>query len=42
MNILIVDDEEVLQDILTVLIRREGHTPLVAGTGEAALTILDR
>ena len=42
MNILIVDDEEVLQDILTVLIRKEGHTPLVAGTGEAALTILDR
>ena len=42
MNILIVDDEEVLQDILTVLIRKEGHTPLVAGTGEAALAILDR
>ncbi len=42
MNILIVDDEEVLQDILTVLIRTEGHTPLVAGTGEAALAILDR
>jgi two-component system response regulator PilR (NtrC family) len=42
MNILIVDDEEVLQDILTSLIRREGHTPLSATTGEAGLTILER
>jgi DNA-binding NtrC family response regulator len=42
MNILIVDDEEVLQDVLTVLIRREGHTTLAAPTGEAALEILDR
>jgi DNA-binding NtrC family response regulator len=42
MNILIVDDEEVLQDVLTVLIRREGHTTLSALTGEAALEILER
>jgi DNA-binding NtrC family response regulator len=42
MNILIVDDEEVLQDVLTVLIRREGHTTLAAHTGEAALEILER
>ena len=33
MNILIIDDEEVLQDILTVLIRKEGHTPLSATHG---------
>jgi DNA-binding NtrC family response regulator len=42
MNILIVDDEEVLQDILTVLIRREGHTPLSATTGEDGLAVLER
>jgi two-component system, NtrC family, response regulator PilR len=42
MNILIVDDEEVLQDILTSLIRREGHNPLSAITGEAGLAMLER
>ncbi|HEV8578077.1 MAG TPA: sigma-54 dependent transcriptional regulator [Thermoanaerobaculia bacterium] len=42
MNILIVDDEEVLQDILTALIRKEGHQPLSATTGEAGLALLDR
>src|SRR5262245_19041589 len=42
MNILIIDDEEVLQDILTVLIRKEGHTPLTASTGEEGLAILER
>ena len=42
MNILIIDDEEVLQDILTVLIRKEGHTPLVAATGEEGLAMLER
>jgi DNA-binding NtrC family response regulator len=42
MNILIVDDEEVLQDILTVLIRKEGHTPFNAVTGEDGLAILER
>ena len=39
MNILIVDDEEVLQDVLTTLLRREGHRPLAARTGEEALAI---
>ncbi|HEY0556604.1 MAG TPA: sigma-54 dependent transcriptional regulator, partial [Thermoanaerobaculia bacterium] len=42
MNILIIDDEEVLQDILTVLIRKEGHTPLVASTGEEGMAVLER
>jgi DNA-binding NtrC family response regulator len=42
MNILIIDDEEVLQDILTVLIRKEGHTPITAGTGEEGLAVLER
>ncbi|HVT57815.1 MAG TPA: sigma-54 dependent transcriptional regulator [Thermoanaerobaculia bacterium] len=42
MNILIVDDEEVLQDVLTVLIRKEGHTTLSARSGEAAIELLER
>jgi two-component system, NtrC family, response regulator PilR len=42
MNILVVDDEEVLQDILTSLIRREGHATLSAGSGEEALEVLER
>jgi DNA-binding NtrC family response regulator len=42
MNILIVDDEEVLQDVLTSLIRREGHTTFSATTGEQGLAVLDR
>ena len=42
MNILIVDDEEVLQDVLTVLLRKEGHNTLSAWSGEEALEILER
>ncbi|HVR09092.1 MAG TPA: sigma-54 dependent transcriptional regulator [Thermoanaerobaculia bacterium] len=42
MNILIVDDEDVLQDVLTVLLRREGHSTLSARSGEAALDMLER
>ena len=42
MNVLVVDDEEVLQDVLTTLVRREGHRPLTAKTGEDALTVLER
>jgi DNA-binding NtrC family response regulator len=42
MTILIVDDEEVLQDVLTQLVRREGHSTLSARSGEEALEILER
>jgi two-component system response regulator PilR (NtrC family) len=42
MNILIVDDEEVLQDVLTFLVRKEGHKPLSAVSGEEALAVLER
>jgi two-component system response regulator PilR (NtrC family) len=42
MNILIVDDEEVLQDVLTSLIRRAGHATFSATTGEEGLAILER
>jgi two-component system response regulator PilR (NtrC family) len=40
MNILIVDDEEVLRDVLTQLVRQEGHEPICASSGEEALTLL--
>lgn len=39
-NILVVDDEEVLQDILTTLVEREGWRALSASTGERGLEIL--
>jgi two-component system, NtrC family, response regulator PilR len=42
MNILIIDDEEVLQDVLTALIQREGHTTLTARSGEEGLAALQR
>jgi len=42
MNILVVDDEEVLQDVLTSLIRREGHSTHSARSGEEGLRILER
>jgi two-component system, NtrC family, response regulator PilR len=42
MNILIIDDEEVLQDVLTALIQREGHTTVTARSGEEGLAALQR
>jgi DNA-binding NtrC family response regulator len=42
MNILVVDDEEVLQDVLTFLIRKEGHNVVSAMNGEEALRVLER
>jgi|SoiMethySBSTD1v2_1073268.scaffolds.fasta_scaffold187810_2 two-component system response regulator PilR (NtrC family) len=42
MNILIIDDEEVLQDVLSSLIRREGHLVSQARTGEEGLDMLER
>ncbi len=40
MNILVVDDEEVLQDVLTALIRQEGHHPICCASGQEALSVL--
>ncbi len=40
MNILVVDDEPVLQDVLTALIRQEGHHPICCASGQEALTAL--
>jgi two-component system response regulator PilR (NtrC family) len=42
MNILIIDDEEVLQDILTSLIQREGHATFSARSGEDGVALLGR
>jgi two-component system response regulator PilR (NtrC family) len=42
MNILVVDDEEILQDVLGLLLRKEGFRPLLARSGEEALMVLDR
>jgi two-component system response regulator PilR (NtrC family) len=41
-NILVVDDEEILQDVLGLLLRKEGYRPLFAKSGEEALLALDR
>jgi DNA-binding NtrC family response regulator len=40
MSILIVDDEEVLQDVLSSLLRKEGYDVLSARTGEEGLEVL--
>ena len=40
MRILIVDDEEVLQDVLTSLLRAEGYETVSARSGEQGLTLL--
>ncbi len=40
MNILIIDDEEVLQDVLTALVEKQGHTAFSARTGEQGLELL--
>jgi two-component system response regulator PilR (NtrC family) len=42
MSLLIVDDEEVLQDVLTGLLRKEGYRTVSARSGEEALTVLAR
>jgi two-component system response regulator PilR (NtrC family) len=42
MNILVVDDEEILQDVLGLLLRKEGYSVLAARTGEEALVVLER
>jgi two-component system response regulator PilR (NtrC family) len=42
MNILIVDDEDVLQDVLTSLLRRDGHHPFNARSAEEGFEVLER
>jgi two-component system response regulator PilR (NtrC family) len=42
MNILVVDDEEILQDVLGLLLRKEGYRSFAARSGEEALMLLDK
>jgi len=42
MKILIIDDEDVLQDVLTSLLVTEGYEVLNAGTGEEGLEMLEK
>jgi DNA-binding NtrC family response regulator len=42
LNILVIDDEEVLQDVLGSLVRREGHVPIGALSGEDGLAVLEK
>ena len=42
MNILVIDDEEILQDVLTSLLQKEGFNTLNAKTGQEGLDILTR
>jgi DNA-binding NtrC family response regulator len=39
-NILVIDDEEILQDVLTSLLQKEGFTTFSATTGQEGLDIL--
>ena len=41
-KILIADDERAICDAFSELLRREGHTPLVAATGDEALEVVAR
>ncbi len=41
-NILVVDDEEILQDVLGLLLRKEGFRPLAAKSGEDALLVFEK
>ncbi len=40
MNILVIDDEEILQDVLTSLLQREGFNTFNAKTGQEGLDVL--
>jgi two-component system, NtrC family, response regulator PilR len=42
MNVLVVDDEEILQDVLGLLLRKEGFRPIFARSGEEALVLFDK
>jgi two-component system response regulator PilR (NtrC family) len=41
-NILVVDDEEILQDVLGLLLRKEGYRPIAARSGEEGLMLYER
>jgi DNA-binding response OmpR family regulator len=41
-TVLVVDDEPIVRDVVVRYLRRDGHETLEAGTGEEAMTILER
>src|SRR6478672_7434827 len=41
-TILVVDDEPIVRDVVVRYLRRDGFATLEAGTGEEALTMLER
>src|SRR6478672_10847224 len=41
-TILVVDDEPIVRDVVVRYLRRDGFATLEAGTGEEALTVLER
>jgi DNA-binding response OmpR family regulator len=41
-TVLVVDDEPIVRDVVVRYLRRDGFATLEAGTGEAALTLLER
>ena len=41
-RILVVDDERSMRELLTIVLRREGHHVLLAETSEVALAVLER
>jgi DNA-binding response OmpR family regulator len=42
MNILVVDDDRDIADIIGYSLRKEGHRPILAYSGEEALTLVER
>src|SRR3982074_2849131 len=42
MNILVVDDDADIADIIGYSLRKEGHRPILAHTGEEALALAER
>lgn len=42
MNILVVDDDRDIADIIGYSLRKEGHKPILAHSGEEALALVDR
>jgi DNA-binding response OmpR family regulator len=41
-TVLVVDDEPIVRDVVVRYLRRDGHETLEAGTGEEAMTLLER
>ena len=42
MKILVVDDDKEIVELLSIYLKNEGYTPVVAYSGKEAITKLDR